>query len=45
MPNQIALPKAHEAINPDGSLKNPKDQAGVEKLGADLAAILTKLRA
>ena len=45
MPNQIALPKAHEAFNPDGSLKNPKDQAGVEKLGADLAAMLMKLRA
>jgi chromate reductase len=44
MPNQIALPKAHEAFNPDGSLKNPKDQAGVEKLGADLAALLLKLR-
>ena len=45
MPNQIALPKAHEAFNPDGLLKNPKDQAGIEKLGADLAAFLTKLRA
>ncbi len=44
MPNQIALPKAQEAFNSDGSLKNPMDQAGIGKLGADLAAMLMKLQ-
>ena len=45
MPTQVAVPKAYEAFNPDGSLKDAKVQAQVEKLGADLAAVLAKLRA
>ena len=40
---QVAIPKANEAFNPDGSLKDPKQQAAIEKLGADLAEILKKL--
>lgn len=43
MPEQIAIPKAHEAFNPDGSLKNAKQQAAVEGLGRALAALLNKL--
>jgi len=43
LPDQIAVPKAHEAFNPDGSLKDPKQQEGIEKLGATLVATLKKL--
>lgn len=43
MPTQVAVPKAYEAFNPDGSLKDAKVQAQVEKQGADLAAVLAKL--
>ena len=45
LPDQVAVPKAHEAFQPDGSLKDPKQQAAVEKLGLDLAAFLQKLHA
>ena len=44
LPDQIAVPKAFEAFNSDGSLKDDKQQAGVEKLGATLATFLAKLR-
>ena len=44
LPDQIAVSKAFEAFNSDGSLKDTKQQAGVEKLGATLATFLTKLR-
>ena len=43
LPNQVAVPKAHEAFDTNGALKDPKQQAAVEKLGADLAKILMKL--
>ncbi len=45
LPDQVAVPKAHEAFQLDGSLKDPKQQAAVEKLGLDLAALLQKLHA
>jgi NAD(P)H-dependent FMN reductase len=45
LPNQIAVPKAHEAFQPDGSLTDPKQQAGIEELGKTLALFLTKLKA
>ncbi len=45
MPTQVAVPKAYEAFNPDGSLKDAQVHAQVEKLGADLAAVLAKLHA
>ena len=41
---QIALAKAHEAFQPDGSLVDPKRQAGVEGLGKTLASFLAKLK-
>jgi len=45
LPDQLAISKAHEAFNTDGSLKDAKMQAGIEGLGAKLAAFLTKLKA
>jgi NAD(P)H-dependent FMN reductase len=44
LPDQIAVPKAHEAFNPDGSLKDPHLQAGVVGLGAKLAKVLQKIQ-
>src|SRR5258708_3668183 len=44
LPDQIAVGKAHEAFQPDGSLKDPKQQAGIEGLGKALASFLAKLK-
>jgi NAD(P)H-dependent FMN reductase len=43
MPAQVAVPKVHEAMGPDGRLADGKQQAAVEKLGADLVALLRRL--
>ncbi|MEH2048600.1 NADPH-dependent FMN reductase [Nostoc sp.] len=43
LPDQIAVPKAYEAFNPDGTLKDPKQQESIEKLGDNLTKILRKL--
>ena len=43
LPDQFALAKAHEAFQPDGSLVDPKRQAGIEGLGTTLASFLMKL--
>lgn len=40
---QVAVPRAHEAFNPDGTLKDSKQQASIERLGRNLADILMKL--
>jgi NAD(P)H-dependent FMN reductase len=45
LPEQIAVSRAFEAFNPDGTLKDAKLQAGVENLGATLAGFLGRLRA
>jgi hypothetical protein len=45
LPDQFALAKAHEAFNEDGSLKDEKSKARVEKLGRDVAQMLKKIRA
>ena len=45
LPDQIAVAKAHEAFNPDGTLKDPKRQAGIEGLARMLAEFLAKLKA
>jgi chromate reductase len=44
LPDQIAVGKAHEAIKPDGSLVDPKQQARIEGLGSTLASFLMKLK-
>ncbi|MCG3148569.1 MAG: NAD(P)H-dependent FMN reductase [Verrucomicrobiae bacterium] len=44
LPDQIAIPAAHTAFNPDGTLKDAKRQAAVEKLGATLARTIVKLK-
>jgi chromate reductase, NAD(P)H dehydrogenase (quinone) len=44
LPDQIAISKANENFNPDGSLKDAKQQASVEKLGANVANMLAKLK-
>jgi chromate reductase, NAD(P)H dehydrogenase (quinone) len=44
LPDQIAVVKAHEAFNADGTLKDAKQQAAVEKLGATVAGMLKKLK-
>jgi NAD(P)H-dependent FMN reductase len=45
LPDQIAVAKANEAFQPDGSLKDPKQQASVEALGKTLASFLMKIKA
>ena len=43
LPDQIAIPRAFEAFQDDGTLKDPKHQAGIQGLGTKLADILKKL--
>lgn len=43
LPDQVAVPKAYEAFNVDGSLKDTKQQESVEQLGESVAKILFKL--
>lgn len=45
LPEQVAVMKAHEAFNPDGTLKDTNQQAAVEQLGARLATVIAKLNA
>ncbi|MBW4487649.1 MAG: NAD(P)H-dependent oxidoreductase [Trichocoleus desertorum ATA4-8-CV12] len=44
IPDQIAIARAHEAFNPDGSLKDSQQQDSVEKLGAKVTYLLQKLQ-
>jgi NAD(P)H-dependent FMN reductase len=43
LPDQKAIPQAFEAFNPDGTMKDPKQQDSVENLGAKLSNVLSKL--
>ena len=45
LPDQISVAKAQEAFQPDGSLTDAKQQAGIEALGKTLASFMMKLRA
>ena len=45
LPDQIAVPKAHEAFNGDGTLKDDGLRKRVEGLGAKLAEVTAKLNA
>ncbi|MFN0105342.1 MAG: NADPH-dependent FMN reductase [Bryobacteraceae bacterium] len=44
LPGQVTVSKAHEAFTPEGQLKDARQQANVEKLGATLAATIAKLK-
>lgn len=43
MPDQIAIGKAHEAFNADGTLKDKKQEEQVKMIGAGVAKILLKM--
>jgi NAD(P)H-dependent FMN reductase len=43
IPEQLALSRAHEAFEADGSLKDPKRAAGVAKVAAALVKVVSKL--
>ncbi len=45
LPGQLAVSKANEAFNDDGTLKDAKLQAGIEGLGTTLTAFLKKMKA
>ncbi len=45
LPTQQSIPKAHEAFNPDGSLKDKKQEEAIEKLTAELVSVIKKLKA
>jgi NAD(P)H-dependent FMN reductase len=44
LPDQIAVPKARETFNADGSLKDSKQHSDIEGLGHTLASFLMKLK-
>lgn len=45
LPEQVAIPKAHEAFSADGALKDAAVQERVKNLGRNLATLLGKLKA
>lgn len=45
IPEQIAISRAHEAFNTDGTLKDKNQEAQVKKIGANLSKLLLKLAA
>jgi NAD(P)H-dependent FMN reductase len=44
LPDQVAVAKAREAFQPDGSLTDPKQQGAIEGLGHTLGSFLSKLK-
>jgi NAD(P)H-dependent FMN reductase len=45
LPEQLAIPKAHEAFTEDGSLKDAQQQATVQRIAERLVVVLKKLSA
>ncbi|MDE1770606.1 MAG: NAD(P)H-dependent oxidoreductase [Thaumarchaeota archaeon] len=45
IPDQMAISKAHEAFNADGTLKDKKQEEHVKKIAANVAKMLIKLSA
>ncbi len=45
IPNQMAISKAHEAFNLDGTMKDEKQGERIKKIGSDVAKLLLKLNA
>jgi NAD(P)H-dependent FMN reductase len=45
LPDQVAVQRASEAFNTDGSLKDEKQQTRIAGLGSKLAQVIRKLRA
>jgi NAD(P)H-dependent FMN reductase len=45
LPDQKAIPKAHDALTGNGALNDPAQQKSIEALGAKLAGVLAKLQA
>lgn len=45
IPDQIAIAKAHEVFNADGTLKDKKQEEQVKRIGANVAKLLIKLTA
>jgi NAD(P)H-dependent FMN reductase len=45
VPHQVALPAAHEAFGDNGTLADERKHGQVEKIGADVTAMLAKLLA
>ena len=43
IPEQVAVPRAADAFNPDGTLREPQQQTAVENLGGRVAGMLAKL--
>ncbi|MBD2042795.1 NADPH-dependent FMN reductase [Microcoleus sp. FACHB-672] len=43
LPDQVAIPKIHEAFNADGTLKDLQQQASIEKLGENVTKVVSKL--
>lgn len=43
IPTQVAISKAHESFNLDGTMKDQKQEQQVKKIGANLSQILLKL--
>ena len=43
IPNQVAISKAHEVFNLDGTMKDQKQEQQIKKIGVDLSQILMKL--
>jgi hypothetical protein len=45
IPQQVSVSKANEAFNPDGSLKDAKQQTSVHSVAKKLTETIAKLRA